>query len=446
LDVDISSLDFDSYSGSKTVDVTSNTEWQVISSNDWIITTPDSKGSENIVAQVGVTENASIYGRSGKVSFSLPEYSLFKEVKVNQSGKSISLDEDDLLFSDVASTQTVEITTDGNWAVSSSDEWISVSPQSGSGDGILTVSVSENKGQIERHGTLTINMAESSTIISVEQTGKYFKVENSDLTMSSRAGKIRVSISTNDTWQVTTQDEADWISFSSNQGKGDIDMDIILADNPSLNNRSATVEFSTSSGYVISLDVEQAARYLTLSGTGYYYYYKAFTSDPITIDTDGDYEVLQTGDWYTVDHVGNVLTISASQNDTDDFRYGKLEVRLNDLAEGEKSMTVGIAQSPRNSKFDYSDYDKDSNWDTVNGIVVIFKGSYSNDQHWEATGQNVTITVIGYRKENNWDVINSSISVGKGDYKDDVQFDKQNQSSSLNRNEYSNDKNLDKDE
>jgi hypothetical protein len=216
---------------------------------------------------------------------------------------------------------------------------------------------------------------------------------------------------------------------------------------------------------VISLDVEQAARYLTLSGTGYYYYYNAFTSEPISIDTDGDYEVLQTGDWYTVERTDNVLTISAPQNDTDDFRYGKLEVKLDNLVDGEKSVTIDVAQSPKNSKFDYSEYDKDSNWDTVNGTVIIFKGSYDKDQQWESTGRDVTITVVGYRKENNWDTVNSSVSMGKGDYQDDkkhdyqdqsstsmnkdkydddVQFDKQSQSNSLDKSGYSTDKDFDK--
>lgn len=465
LNVNTASLDFDSYSGSKDVAITSNTDWQVTASNDWITTTPESKGNGDTAASVGVTEDASIYSRSGKVSFSLQGYSLSKEVKVNQSGKSITLSENDLSFSDVASTQTVEITTDGEWSVSTGNDWISVSPQSGYGDAILSVSVPENMGQTARNGSLTVTMAESSNVINVLQTGKYFKVENGDLTMSSRGGKINVSISTNDTWQVTTLDEADWVSFSTNQGKGNIDLDIILADNPSLNSRSATVEFTTTSGYVISLDVEQAARYLTLSGTGYYYYYNAFTSEPISIDTDGDYEVLQTGDWYTVERTDNVLTISAPQNDTDDFRYGKLEVKLDNLVDGEKSVTIDVAQSPKNSKFDYSEYDKDSNWDTVNGTVIIFKGSYDKDQQWESTGRDVTITVVGYRKENNWDTVNSSVSMGKGDYQDDkkhdyqdqsstsmnkdkydddVQFDKQSQSNSLDKSGYSTDKDFDK--
>jgi uncharacterized protein YaiE (UPF0345 family) len=467
LNVSTNSLSFDSYSDSKTVDIESNTEWQVTPANAWISTTPEIEGAGDVPALIEVTENASIYNRTGKVSFSLKGYSLSKEVKVNQSGKSISFSETDLSFSDVEGTQTIKITTDGDWSVSTTDEWLSVSPQSGSGDATLSVSVLENTGQNERSGSLTVNMAESSNVINVHQTGKYFKLENSDLKMSSRGGKINVSISTNDTWQVTTLDEADWISFSSNQGKGNINMDILLADNPSLNARTSTVEFTTLSGYVISLDVEQAARYLTLSGTGCYYYYNAFTSEPILIDTDGDYEVLQTGNWYTVEHVGNVLTISASQNATDDFRYGKLEVKLDNLVEGEKSVMIDIAQSPKNSKFDYADYDKDSDWDAVNGTIVIFKGSYSNDQQWESTEQNVTITVVGYRKENNWDIINSSMSMGKEGYKDDVQhdyqdqsatainknkyiddmqLDKQNQSSSLDKSGYTDDKNFDKDE
>lgn len=443
LDVSTSSLSFDSYSDSKTVDIISNTEWQVTSSNKWITTT-NSNGSGDDTAIVNVTENASIYNRTGKVSFSLKGYSLSKEIKVSQSGKSVSFSETDLSYSDISSTQTIKITTDGKWSISNTDEWLSVSPQSGSGDATLSVSVLENTGRNERSGSFTVNMAESSNVINIRQAGKYFKVEDADLKMSSLGGKINVSISTNDTWQVTTLDEADWISFSSNQGKGNINLDILLTDNPSSKGRSATVEFTTSSGYVVSLEVRQAGRYLTLSGTGCYHYYKAFTSEPISIDTDGDYELLQTGDWYTVEHTGNVLTISASRNDTDDFRYGKLEVKLENLVDGEKAVTIDIAQSPKDNKFDYSEYDKDSNWDMTDN-VIIFKGSYNKDQQWESTEQSVTITVVGYRKENNWDIINSSMSMEKEGYKDDVQFDRQDLSS-LDKNEYPKDMDLDKDE
>jgi hypothetical protein len=61
-----------------------------------------------------------------------------------------------------AGSQNVSISSDLNWTASSDKSWITVTPSSGSNDGEITISVSENSGSALREGTVTVSAPPAS--------------------------------------------------------------------------------------------------------------------------------------------------------------------------------------------------------------------------------------------------------------------------------------------
>ena len=79
---------------------------------------------------------------------------------------------DVLNFSHEASSQSFTVRSNGTWSVSSPDEWITLNPASGSGDGVayenVTATVAHN-GNVARSGKIAIHAAERDIYISVHQ-------------------------------------------------------------------------------------------------------------------------------------------------------------------------------------------------------------------------------------------------------------------------------------
>ncbi|MDR2362416.1 MAG: BACON domain-containing protein, partial [Prevotellaceae bacterium] len=79
---------------------------------------------------------------------------------------------DVLNFSHEASSQTFTVRSNGTWSVSSPDEWITLNPAAGNGDGVayenITVTVTHN-GKEARSGKIAIHAAGRDIYISVHQ-------------------------------------------------------------------------------------------------------------------------------------------------------------------------------------------------------------------------------------------------------------------------------------
>lgn len=82
----------------------------------------------------------------------------------------IKTDKSSLTFDATAGSQTVTITSNVNWTASSDQSWLSVSPTSGSNDGVLTVTTQANPGE-PRSATITLTNGTLTTTISVTQAG-----------------------------------------------------------------------------------------------------------------------------------------------------------------------------------------------------------------------------------------------------------------------------------
>lgn len=114
---------------------------------------------------------------------------------------SISVNHTELNLLYANSSQTINVISDLSWTVTKSDSWIRVDKTSGTGNGTLTVSVTENTSRSSRTGTVTITASDGNKVVlDVYQSASPFEPhEYVDLGLSVRwatenigADKIKV--------------------------------------------------------------------------------------------------------------------------------------------------------------------------------------------------------------------------------------------------------------
>ena len=307
------SLSFMAAGDSLNLSVLSNTNWTISSVPSWITVSPN-QGEGDETVKVTASENPFTASRSGVIHLTQTGLTVDVAVTVSQAGKTFEVNTTVLNFEDKSSSQDITIRTDGTWTASSADSWITLSPTTASGNSTLSVTVSENTSDDERSGQVEIVMADKSATINVVQQGKYFTVSNSTLTYTSKGGAIDVYIFTNDSWTAKVEEESTWLTLSKTSGSGNVDVRVTAADNPSVNKRTATLIFETTHSRKVRVVVSQEARYLRVDTREILFYSKGGTSEAITVDTDGTYDITCSDSWLSVTRTGNTFTVTATEN------------------------------------------------------------------------------------------------------------------------------------
>lgn len=404
IETDQSRYEFGASVGTQTVQVKSNTSWQVSSVPSWV-TVDKTSGSGSAEIKVSVDDNPNTTERNGEFVISQPGQSAVSTVvKVHQKGKTFDLAATTLMFGDKTGSQTVSVSTDGTWTATTASDWIQVSPATATGSGTLIISVTENTAEDERNGYVTVTMGNATATVAVVQNGKYFTIDNSLLDFTSKGGALDVSLATNTEWTARIGDGADWLSVSPTGGSDSASVRIVASDNASMQDRSANVYFNAL-GRSVRVLVRQKARYLTLNVNNLSFYAKGGVSEMVTISTDGTYTVSCTDSWLTVTRSGDTFTVTASENDTEERRTGKVTITLTDLKEGTYSVTLPVTQLAPGGSFIIKDFEDDVDYDggystTVNLTVTDFGA----DTDYDAGVQNsVTLSVTGYAGDTNYD-------------------------------------------
>jgi len=130
----------------KTVSITCNDAWTATSGADWLTVSPAS-GNGNATITLNISANTSIEARETEITIKAAE--LTRTVKVGQLGQepALALDKDALSFIALGSAP-VEVTVTSNvpWTVSipADATWLAANPTSGTGNGTVTFTVTDN--------------------------------------------------------------------------------------------------------------------------------------------------------------------------------------------------------------------------------------------------------------------------------------------------------------
>lgn len=160
LSVTPSDQDTGSEAGSTTFNIVSNTSWTISDDASWLTVNPASgNGDETISA--AFTDNPLTSPRVGTITISGTGVSS-RSVTISQRGrKTLSVTPSNRNTESDAGSITFDISSNTNWTASDDASWLTVSPESGSGNGTITATFTANTLTLPRIGTITISGTEA---------------------------------------------------------------------------------------------------------------------------------------------------------------------------------------------------------------------------------------------------------------------------------------------
>ena len=172
------SIVLDSTSNSTdTITVTANYNWLVQTNASWLSVSQSVDSANGTITITASTANPGINARTDTV-FVYMDDAKTKTILVTQSGKEPLFNVSDTSLNVMAaesSITTFSISSNVDWTVSSSDNWLVPNIESGTGNAVVTLIASENLDTIVRTTTIIIESTVADTLyeITVTQAAKH---------------------------------------------------------------------------------------------------------------------------------------------------------------------------------------------------------------------------------------------------------------------------------
>ena len=345
-------LSFSAEGGSAPVKIESNQTWTASKSADWIALS-EVEGTGDATLSLTVDANTSTDSRSGTVAFQAGE--TYYHINLTQDGEGIlfSITPESLSFTAEGGNETITVTSNLSWTVTSSDAWLTLSNSSGEGDATLTVVAQENTSTSSRSGILTFKGKDITFTVNVTQEGASpnFSVTPTTLSFTSSGGSQSVSIKSNQAW--TASFDVSWLSLSTASGTGDAIVSITAQANTSTDNRAGTVTF-TSGGktYTVTVIQDGAATHFEITPTTITFTSKG-ESKSISIMSNQPWTVSSDASWLKLsDNSGTgdaTLSVTAEENTSTSSRSSTIIFKA-----GGKDYTVSVMQEGATPFFNVS--------------------------------------------------------------------------------------------
>lgn len=156
---------------SKTITISANCRWTITKSinSDWLEVS-DPSGSNDGIITVKAGKNSTGYSRSAILTIVGTNVPARRVTITQDKGSEGNPSEEDfinvissLTLSGDGETKEITISSNCNWTITSSDAWLTVTPSSGNGEGVVTVSAGKNSTGSERTATLTVQGGNAPT-------------------------------------------------------------------------------------------------------------------------------------------------------------------------------------------------------------------------------------------------------------------------------------------
>ena len=155
-------------SGSTEFTVQSNTNWTLSDDASWLTVNPTS-GNNNQTLIATYTENATTTQRIGTIT--VTGGGITRTVTVTQSATAFTLtvSPSNQLVTNASGSTAFILESNTNWTVNENDEWLTISPENGSGNGAIIATYEENTTTFQRIGTITLTGGGITRIVTVTQ-------------------------------------------------------------------------------------------------------------------------------------------------------------------------------------------------------------------------------------------------------------------------------------
>ena len=258
---------------------------------------------------------------------------------------------DSLAFSSSGGEKSFTIISNTSWTVSSNmnwmDDWLEISPTSGSNNGTVTVKADNNTLANERSATITVSGADITQSIEVTQqpgTPVVLTVSTDSLSFLP-SGQIKTILVESNIYDWTVISDVNWISVHRSSVLNAVEVNVSPNPLPSL--RTATITVS-GGGITHSIKVTQAEGkpYLNLFGSGFFLFYIDGGQETFTIQSSVDWTVGSNVAWLTVSPASgsnnSTVTVTATANTSGSERTASITVSGGGMSETVNVRQLGI--------------------------------------------------------------------------------------------------------
>jgi uncharacterized repeat protein (TIGR02543 family) len=311
--------------------------WAASTSDSWItLNAASGQAGYPVAYSVGAATNAE--ARTGYVYVSGHVHT------VTQDGLGATISPESASFESAGGTGTISVTVPDRmgWQARANCDWVRMAQTSGTGSGGATFAVAPLNESATRQGTLTV----AGQTFTVFQTGRRMKLGSNSTTQDYLAHTIPITVEAlpSTVWQA--KPNAAWISVvDAGSGKGNGQVTISIAENPSWKARTGTVAIGTES-FTVTQQGRTALEFAISPATATASEEGANGRIAVTATPDLPWSAASQADWLAISGdtgtgagTGNV-SYAAAPNPTLDGRTGKIVVTPGDSKVGAKTHTV----------------------------------------------------------------------------------------------------------
>ena len=314
---------FQKAGGAASVVVQGDGAWTATSDSSWIVIKQGASGNGAGSCVYVVNANMTADVRIGHLKIGGNTYT------ITQYGYDATISPTSATFDRYGGGDTISVTAEAgvSWSAVPNNDWITVSPASGTSVGTVNYSVAEYPGVVSRVGSITIG----GKTFSITQTGVDVSISPESTTKGSDADIIAVTINALATTQWTVTPNAPWISIIDKEtGYGDYVLTLAINANPSFERRTGTVSIGTATLTIsqegtttASLSIDPATATAAPSG--------AYGNVAVYATPDAEWTAESLSPWLTISEGatgagnGNIKYV-ASANPTLSERTGQIVV------------------------------------------------------------------------------------------------------------------------
>lgn len=248
--VDPQTIEFNNDANSQLITVTSSVDWEVSNLPSWL-SVDSSTGSNNGSFTITATANSDASQRNANVIVS--GGGITQVIEIVQVG-SVLFATGAINFGPDVSSQNLNITGNVNWTVSGLPAWLSADTTTGSNDGVVVLTVTDNETGVERTATLDITGGGLLRQSFITQAKLEISLQPSSTSVGVFGENKTVELLCNSDWVM--QSKPSWVTVTPTSGVLDESLQISVQPNNTGVNRSGTVVFSAS-GELAEYDITQ---------------------------------------------------------------------------------------------------------------------------------------------------------------------------------------------
>lgn len=222
--------------------ITDNISWNTINIPEWATLSPD-HGTNNQSITLNYEANTSVEKREATITFFSGSKKCTFSITQEAAAATISIDKTSENVTAAAGATTIKVTTNGAaWNTSGVPEWITLSPESGTGSQSITLNYKANNSITSRKATITFSAGDNSCTLDITQAQRDMQT---DYSIKATGGTIEVSLRSNIAYSIAI--DVDWITEIPTREATEQTQRFSVKVNDSKQKRTGHITFSGSS-------------------------------------------------------------------------------------------------------------------------------------------------------------------------------------------------------